>query len=329
MLFSRFKVRTAFVVIVMLLLAGCSSKSAGPISKLSGKAADDGPIVVVKIDDTDQAHPQVGIDKADLIYIEQVEGGLVRLAAIFSTEIPDYIGPVRSARISDIDLLAQYGKVAFFYSGAQRKLLPIIEAANLHNLGAQKESPQLYTRDASRVAPFDMIISGVELKNRISELDVATMQDAHWKFGELDKKYLDSSSIRKIKSAKVVWPAANYVATWNGKSWDLLHNGKPNVTSDGVQISPATFVIQNVVITDSEFVDKTGAVTPLSVTVGEGSGWILRDGIAIPATWNRPSPTDGTTWSDVNGDEIKFASGQIWVALTDQTPEFTEAPPSK
>jgi hypothetical protein len=329
MLFSKSKFRTTFIVVVLLLLSGCSSKSAGPISKLSGKAANDGPIVVVKIDDTDQAHPQVGIDKADLIYIEQVEGGLVRLAALFSTEIPERIGPVRSARISDIDLLAQYGKVAFFYSGAQTKMLPIIDAANLHNLGAQKESPKLYTRDANRLAPFDMIISGPELRNRISELDVATMKDAHWKFGDLDKALLEDPNNKKIKSVKVSWPAANYVATWNGNSWDLLHNGKSNVTSDGIQISPATFVIQNVVITNSEFVDKTGAVTPLSVTVGEGSGWILRDGIAIPATWNRPSPTDGTTWSDANGEEIKFASGQIWVALTDKAPEFTEAPTTK
>ncbi|MGI9199373.1 MAG: DUF3048 domain-containing protein [Candidatus Nanopelagicaceae bacterium] len=329
MLSKTRKLQTSLVLLAALLLSGCSSKSAGPISKLSGKAAIDGPLVVVKIDDTDQAHPQVGIDKADLIYIEQVEGGLVRLAAIFSTEIPDQIGPVRSARISDIDLLAQYGKVAFFYSGAQRKMLPVIEAANLYNLGAQKESPKLYTRDASRIAPFDMIISGAELRSRISGLDVATMQSAHWKFGDIDEALLEDPSNKKIKSVKVSWPAANYIANWNGKSWDLLHNGKPNVTSDGIQISPATFVIQNVVITNSEFVDKTGAVTPLSVTVGEGSGWILRDGIAIPATWNRPSPTDGTTWSDANGEEIKFASGQIWVALTDKAPEFTEAPTTK
>ena len=310
----------ALTLISLFLLTACSQK---PVSAISGKEAVDGPLIVVKIDDTDQAHPQEGIDKADLVFIEQVEGGMVRLAAIFSTEIPDRIGPVRSARISDIDILAQFGKVAFFYSGAQSRLLPVIDQANLHNLGAQRESPKLYTRDPNRYAPFDMILIGNEIKNRIAELDVATAENISWTFGDL------SNTGNPIASVKVNWPTANYIANWNGKSWDLLHNGKANVTSAGVQISPSTFIIQEVVITDSEFKDKTGAITPLSVTVGEGKGWVLRDGVAIQAKWNRPDPQSGTTWSDLEGNEIKFAPGQIWIALTDKAPEFTAAKPSK
>lgn len=311
----RFFRATLLTLVIALVLTSCSKK---PISAISGKEAVDGPLVVVKIDDTDQAHPQEGIDKADLVYIEQVEGGLVRLAAIFSTQIPDRIGPVRSARISDIELLSQFGKVAFFYSGAQSKLLPLIDSANLHNLGAQRESPTLYTRDPNRNAPFDMILVGSEIKSRISDLDVAKASNIAWSFGEM------SNAGKEISSAKISWPAANYTANWNGKSWDLLHNGKPNLTSDGVQISPSTFIIQNVVITDSQFIDKTGAVTPLSVTIGEGRGWVLRDGVAIEAIWNRPDSSSGTAWMDLEGKEIKFAPGQVWVALTDKDPEFTE-----
>jgi len=257
-----------------------------------------------------------------LIYIEQVEGGLVRLAALFSSKLPDYIGPVRSARISDIDLLAQFGKVAFFYSGAQSKLYPVIKEANLFDIGAMHESPKIYTRDPDRIAPYDMVLYGPEVKKRIADLDVATTKDFGFTFGDLVKKG------RKISSVKLNWPAASYSANWNGKSWDLLHNGKADVTSDGIQISPSTFIIQTVVITDSEYQDKLGGVTPLSITVGEGTGWVLRDGFAIKAKWNRPDASSGTTWSDLDGNEIKMAAGQVWVALTDQAPEFT-APPSK
>lgn len=321
---KRLDIRRSLIFVLIfsttLTITSCSQK---PTSAVSGKEAVDGPLVVVKIDDTDQAHPQAGVDKADLVYIEQVEGGLVRLAAIFSTDVPDRIGPVRSARISDIDLLAQFGKVAFFYSGAQSKFLPVIENANLHNLGAQKESPKLYSRDPNRFAPFDMILIGPEIKKRIADLDVAKASNVGWSFGKL------SNAGDSIASVKITWPAAKYEATWSGKSWNLIHNGKPNVTSDGVQISPTTFVIQKVVITDSEYKDKTGAVTPLSITVGEGSGWVLRDGLAIKAKWNRPDPTSGTTWSDLEGNEIKFAPGQVWVALTDRDPEFTAATPKK
>jgi hypothetical protein len=88
-------------------------------------------------------------------------------------------------------------------------------------------------------------------------------------------------------------------------------------------------VIQKAVITDSIYKDKLGGVTPLSVTIGEGTGWVLRDGLAIKATWNRPDASSGTTWSDLEGNEIKFAPGQVWVALSDKEPEFTAAPSKK
>ena len=312
--------RYIYLIALSLLLTACGNK---PVSSLSGKAAPDGPVIAVKIDDTDEAHPQIGIDKADIVYIEQVEGGLVRLATIFSTEIPDAIGPVRSARISDIDLLSQFGKVAFFYSGAQSKFLPVLRQANLFDLGAEHESPKLYTRDKSRIAPFDMVLSGIEIKNRIKDLDVAKASSIGWNFGKL--KNIGTA----IDSVKIKWPAANYVAKWNGAGWQLFHNGKIDVTSDGINLAPATFVIQKVVITDSIYHDKVGGVTPFSATIGEGKGWILRDGVAIAATWNRPNESSGTTWSDVKGAPINFAKGQVWVALTDQDPEFTAAVPKK
>ena len=157
-MFSR---RTSTVVIVacvaLFALSSCSSVKrtfhidptptpTPPVityNSISGRVGTDGPVLVVKVDDTTQAHPQIGLDKADLVYIEQVEGGLTRLAAVFSSQIPAQVGPVRSARISDIDILSQYGHVAFAYSGAQARMFPVIAAANLENLGAQRESPTI------------------------------------------------------------------------------------------------------------------------------------------------------------------------------------------
>lgn len=314
----RFKI---LAVIALITLTSCGG---GKTSALNGEEAPtDNPIIVVKIDDTNEAHPQAGIDKADVVYIEQVEGGLVRLAAIFSSDIPPAIGPVRSARISDIDLISQFGKVAFFYSGAQSKLLPVIRAANLHDLGAEHESPKLYYRDSTRFAPYNLLLSGSEIKNRIANLDVAKVSNIKWSFGDLTRK---GSAISEVK---VRWPAANYSAKWNGKSWNLFHNGNADLTSDGIQIAPSTFIIQKVIITNSIYKDKLGGITPSSVTVGEGTGWILRNGVAIKAIWNRPDASSGTTWNDIEGKEIKFAAGQVWIALTDQNPEFTAAPSKK
>jgi hypothetical protein len=278
-------------------------------------------VLVVKIDDTPAAHPQAGLEVADLVYIEQVEGGLTRLAAVFSSVIPNRVGPVRSARITDIELLAQYGHVAFAYSGAQKKLLPVIASANLENMGAQRQPASIYTTDPDRVSPVAMMLRADLLMEKIKAeaktIDVS--KNMGWNFGK------SSDTGTKISSVKVSWPANSYTADWSAseKRWLLSHAGSPDIAESGKQLGPTTFVIQIVSITPSEYHDKVGGVTPFSATVGSGKGYILRDGKYLSAKWWRESPEKGTKWSDSNGSEILFAPGQLWIALTDKEPIFT------
>jgi hypothetical protein len=155
-------------------------------NSLSGRIGPDGPILVVKIDDTKLAHPQIGIEHADIVYIEQVEGGLTRLAAVFSSYIPKEIGPVRSARISDIELLSQFGKVGFAYSGAQQKLRPEIESANLFDLGAQRMSSTIYTTDPQRIQPYAMVLRADLFMEYAQEkgYEFAQSKSAGWSFSD-------------------------------------------------------------------------------------------------------------------------------------------------
>ncbi len=298
-----------------------------PRNSLSGRIGTDGPILAVKIDDTAAAHPQVGLEDADIVYIEQVEGGLTRLAAIYSSKIPAVVGPVRSARISDLEILEQFGRVAFAYSGAQRKLLPVIAEANVENLGAQRQSPKIYTTDPMRRSPTAMMLQAQQLMANVAEdkLPVAMSKPIGWSFG--DKPETGTA----ISSVKVSWPASSYIANWSKleKRWLLEYKGAPNLSAAGVHLGPTTFVIQLVSITDSIYRDKVGGVTPFSETIGTGKGFILRDGLAIAATWNRPTGEEGTTWKTLAGEEIEFAPGQIWIALTDKDPVFTPVPVAK
>ena len=299
-------------------------KEPEPVNSLSGRIGSDGPILVVKIDDTKAARPQAGLEDADLVYIEQVEAGLTRLAAVFSSKIPAVIGPVRSARISDIEILEQFGRVAFAYSGAQKKLLPVIAAANLENLGAQRQSREIYANDPLRNAPTAMMLQAQTLMQKVKEqqLPVAISKSAGWNFAES----VDTGTA--IASAKVSWPANSYDAIWSAteKRWLLSNNGVPNLAASGIHLGASTFVIQIVSITPSEYGDKFGGVTPFTATVGSGRGYILRDGKYISALWDRPTPDVGTTWSTDQGEEIAFAPGQIWIALTDKEPVFTPIP---
>ncbi len=321
------------VISISLSSCGAVSKTFNKINRpaptyndISGREGKNGPVLVVKIDDTVDAHPQIGLEDADIIYIEQVEGGTTRLAAIFSSRIPTRIGPVRSARISDIELLAQYGRVAFAYSGAQKKLLPVIASANLQDLGAQAQSPIIYSTDPKRRQPFAMVLRADLLMQKVVEkgYQITQSKNMGWQFGEAP------AGGAPIISVKVLWPTNSYTATWSKaqKRWHLSRNGNLSVAESGKVLGATTLVIQSVLITPSIYYDEVGGVTPFSATIGSGSGYILRDGRSFKAKWSRISPADGTRWTLADGGEINFAPGQIWVALTDQIPEFTLGTPS-
>ena len=328
----RFKLFFLFAVSV-LALSSCADNQVKSVTEveitynsISGRVGIDGPILAVKIDDTRLARPQIGVEDADLVYIEQVEGGLTRLAAIFSSTIPQSIGPVRSARISDIDILAQYGKVIFAYSGAQRAMLTVIANSNLWDYGAQRQSPIIYTRDDVRPGPYDMVLRSDLLMEKVKndQREVAVSKSAGWSFGEAPIGGV------AIDSVLVQWPASKYEATWSKteKRWLLSNGGVPNLAASGKQLGATTFVIQNVEMSDSIYRSADGGYTPLSETVGSGSGYILRDGRSFKANWSRSTAESGTTWTLADGTEIKFAAGSIWVALTDRKPEFTLTAPT-
>ena len=290
-------------------------------NSLTGVEGEDGPILVVKIDDTNLAHPQVGLAEADVVYIEQVEGGLTRLAALFSSKIPAIIGPVRSARISDIELLAQFGKVGFAFSGAQRKFLPVIAAANLYDVGAMRYGAQFYANDPNRNAPYAMMLKAPELMARAKENGSTFAQSSFtgWNFGEA------AANNKVFTSAHVSWPASSYDITWSQTEnrWLLDHNGDVDLDSNGYHLGPQTFVVQIVSITNSIYSDKGGGITPLSTTVGEGECYILRNGGFVRGKWSRPTENSGTTFTNFKGEELTFDRGQIWFALSAKAPVFT------
>ena len=316
----------SLIIASSLLLSGCAAitkilPDKKAVSVLSGREGVDGQVLAVKIDDTNSAHPQIGLEDADVVYIEQVEGGLTRLAAIFSSTIPVRIGPVRSARISDIDILSQYGRVAFAYSGAQRKLLPVIAAANLEDLGAQHESSKIFTTDPTRNAPYAMVLRADLLMQKIvdEKLQVDSAKSVGFVFGD------NPEGGAPTQKVVINWPAATYSAECSEKEprWLLSHNGRLNLADSGVVLGPTTLVIQMVKISPSEYGDKFGGVTPLSETIGTGKAYVLRNGELFVTTWNRAFADSGTTFTLPDGSSMNFAPGQVWVALTDREPEFT------
>ena len=311
------------LTVIVFSLVSCShissltgEKQEVALNVFTGLPGENGRILAVKFDDTTNAHPQQGVEDADVVFVTQVEAGLTRLLGIYSSQYPDVIGPIRSARISDIDILAQFGKVGFAYSGAQSKLRPVLAKANLVNLSAERNPPTIYFNDENRIRPYAMMLKTAPLLAKAEGLDFA--RSIGYSHGEMS----ESSTV--ISSATIRWPNAKYEAVWNetAKKFDLLHDGNPNLNTLGESLGSNNLVIQIVEIHPSEYGDKFGGVTPKSTVIGSGKGYLLRDGRMTEVRWTRTDAISPTKWTLNDGSEAKFATGQVWFFLTDIEPKF-------
>lgn len=287
-------------------------------SPFSGKAGGAGkPVLVVKYDNTTFAQPHTGLKHADIVYVEEVEWGLTRLAAVFSTTQPTSVGPVRSARVSDIDLLAQFGKPAFAYSGSQHKLMPLLAKASIYDVSGDK-GPTGYYRDRSRRAPYDLFARPASLLKRAPKASLG--QDIGFTFSD----ELPTGG-RPVKVAVAPYPDSQARFVWNAKagSFDVWLNKRPARATEGGIQHASTVVLQFVKQTDSGFGDKYGGTTPMLATVGTGKAWVLRDGRAYPVTWSRPAATGGTTFTGADGQPVAFKAGQVWVVLVNSAVKAT------
>ena len=316
------------LAVIILSLTGNTDLSKMPLAKqqaknfFTGLAGENKQILVVKIDDTNAAHPQIGVESADVVYVEQVEGGLTRLAAIYTSKLPPLIGPIRSARISDIELLAQFGRVGFAYSGAQSKMRPVIAAANLENLSAERNPPSIYGKDPDRPGPVDMILKPdllLERANANPKIRIETATASVFPFGDAPKGETNTAV------AKVKWPNAKYELRWDStnEKWLIYFNEKPNMAANGEHLYADTAIIQIVSITPSIYGDKFGEITPFSKTIGSGKAVMLRDGFSYQIRWQRNLESDVTTWMSEDGGVANFKPGRTWIFLTDKAPVLT------
>ena len=316
------------LTVIILSLTGNTDLPKLPLAKqqaknfFTGLAGENKQILVVKIDDTNAAHPQIGVESADVVYVEQVEGGLTRLAAIYTSKLPPLIGPIRSARISDIELLAQFGRVGFAYSGAQSKMRPVIAAANLENLSAERNPPSIYGKDPDRPGPVDMILKPdllLERANANPKIRIETATASVFPFGDAPKGETNTAV------AKVKWPNAKYELRWDStnEKWLIYFNEKPNMAANGEHLYADTAIIQIVSITPSIYGDKFGEITPFSKTTGSGKAVMLRDGFSYQISWQRNLETDVTTWMSEDGGVANFKPGRTWIFLTDKAPVLT------
>jgi Protein of unknown function (DUF3048) N-terminal domain/Protein of unknown function (DUF3048) C-terminal domain len=265
--------------------------------RTGGKGALARPLIAVKVENNAEAYPLAGLERADVIYEEPVEGTITRFAALFQCKEAGRVGPVRSARTTDPKILVQYSdKPLLAYSGANPKVENALNAAGVVSL-TETSADAAYVRDESRSAPHNLFVS-------IKKLYVIAKREAV------------PAPSKKRTSASVAFSPSNVVGwAWSKGAWVRQLDGAPMNSEAGAPIAVDNVVIQEVIVTDSNIVDVAGFPSPDVKVVGEGRAWILRDGRLIIGRWRRRSLGDVTVFETKHGDEIALAPGTTFVQL--------------
>jgi hypothetical protein len=296
-----------------------------PVAPLTGLPGDYGDrlgnaALVVKIDNGEpKARPQVGLNQADVVYEERVEGSVTRLLAIFHSTDSVPVGPVRSARTSDIAIFTPLNHPYFAWSGANPTFARRIREAAALDVGYDALSSE-YFREPSRSAPSNLMLKSTaaitDLPNEGSAPPPALFQ--YRRSGQA------VAHIEPAAGAAVQFGSSGGSAPtewrWNGKGWARTQKGTPHVDAAGVQVAPANVIIQFVDYAPTDTADQFGVPIPEAQMVGEGDVWVLTGGGLEPAglvqgRWRKTSIEAVTTYTDVDGNPILLTPGRTWVVL--------------
>lgn len=314
---------------------------AGPTFPLTGLPSDDEarrtrPALVVKIDNNEGARPPVGINQADVVYEEEIEAGFTRFAAVFHSQDADPVGPIRSARISDVELLANLNRPLLAWSGANGVTASAIRSADLVDVGFDAVNDE-YARADNRPAPSNLFANTTALYTHSGDARFApplfqyrtdavstTTTTAATADSGLTATTVPAGEGTAIPGGRVAFRSRDIVYVWDETrgGWIRFQDGTPYADDQNQLIAP-----ENVVFLYIDYVCcPTVPGTPEAQTVGEGDAAVFVDGRFVDARWSRPTGTDVWNLTDkATGQPILLMPGRTWVELANPgTGSFVE-----
>ena len=286
-----------------------------PVFPLTGLLLPPGtpprPALSIKIDNVEGSAPQSGLNNADIVWEELVEGGQTRLFATFHSQDADPVGPIRSARPVDADLLAGLGGGVFAYSGAAPgEIAPVEEHSGATLLSNDDGVPAFY-RESTHFAPHNVFSSTSLLYAAGTEAGApSTPPPPQFKYGNAAGRPVNNFSFVMGQYLNGAWH-------WNAAAgvYERDQNGQPDVLADDSRVSATNVLIMSVSIQGTGVYDVVGEEDPLPVVIGENPCWLLRDGQLIEGRWSRPSFDKPGVFKDSKGNDLLLHPGRTWVEL--------------
>ena len=337
----------SILAVAGLVLAGCAEPRVEepeafvyPIAPLTGVAymneseipdTNSFPAVSCKVDNAPAGRPQFNLNKADIVHVQMVEGGLTRLLVTWHSQPVDKVGPVRSVRPMDADIAAAFGGI-FCYSGGVDMFIALLQDTSLYLADEntqQSVKPNSFSRTPERFAPHNMVVDMGLLQSQHEDLAAPQSIFNYAAFLDETKDYepASASSGKATTDLTIEYPDAT--SYWKGDgSGNLLRSqdGEPHM--DGVseeQVKAKNVVVLEVQI-DSSIRDARYGVIPKTIMVGSGKVWVFIDGKHIEGTWSKATQTSPIELLDSTGAVIKLAPGNTWVELKPDTATLTITP---
>ncbi|WP_240979821.1 DUF3048 domain-containing protein [Streptomyces sp. HNM0574] len=275
-------------------------------SPFTGLPADPAPVLAVKMDNHADARPHTGLERADIVVVEKVEGGLSRLIGVYASDLPEAVGPVRSAREYNVEQLRTFDRPALAYSGAREAVVDLIKKSPLHGI-SHDDHPAPYFRGGDNEAPHNLYLRPEQALALAPEASLS--DDIGYRFGDKPK------GGEPTEEHTVNYGRSETSFTWSAKEkrWLASFDGEPAKSTGGARLGGTTVIVQK-----TDMPPDSSGKTPYIKTVGSGPATVLRDGHAFETTWKRPDAEAGTTFTLPNGDRMPFDPGQTWVVYEER-----------
>lgn len=297
---------------------------------LDGAPADPGePLnrrpIVAKIDNFPDARPPTGLSFADVVVEAPAEAGITRFNAVFHHDLPEVIGPIRSARLIDLTVVPWFNGL-FLHVGASEPVMDRLHASDLTDLD-QFFHPNLYWRSSDRPAPYNMYADPAAVIDYADDLGLLKNNDV----GSLLFYHGDPPAVpgdRPGPSVRLNYsPAAQTAYVYNPDGGLYLRSigGEPHLdAATGQQIAAANIIVMETSVTETDIVEDTLGNLSLQIdTIGSGDVTLFRDGRAMSGTWQRGSVDAMIELFDSAGNPLTLKPGQTWIQIIPAGMPFT------
>ena len=282
------------------------------LSPLLGTPVDEGdgehPSLAAKIDNHPSARPQYGLEHADIVFEELVEGGITRYVAVWHSDLPPAVGPIRSIRPMDPDIVSPFGGIIAYSGGQDRFVRAMRETGVLNAVEGEEGMADVFWRSLERQAPHNVLLRADRIVAENRDLDAPPLQFRYSPTPDEAAAVVSGEPAATLETTFSPTSASAWTHDPRAGNYARSQNGVPDVAQSGAPITAVNVVVARVDIDESPGVPRTELE-------GSGEAWIATGGSIVRGTWVKEGARAPLRLVSATGTVLTLSPGNTWVEL--------------